>query len=485
MTVRIKEALRKLKPTRRKLIQLYFALLFNVNFRGFVSGTIYQGSSKKFCVPGLNCYSCPGAVGSCPLGALQGAFSAGHSTLFYVLGILALYGVLLGRWICGWLCPFGWIQELLHRLPTPKVPKGPVTKALSRVKYGVLVLFVAGIPILYALRDVPLPAFCKYLCPAGTLEGGLTLLSNKVNSGYLSMLGPLFTWKFLLTVSTVVGSVFVFRLFCRFLCPLGALYGLFQRFSVFGIRVDRDKCIDCDRCVSHCDMDIRRPGDPECISCGSCIGSCPTGAIGWKGPKIPLPGKRPAGTSVGSGKSPRILRAVTAILMLSVLIFAGVLCGKNPEPAPGSQIGDLCFSAQLQRIPGTGSPDRTLDPSKTGTVTVINFWGTWCAPCVEELPDFDRIASEYAGSVTVVAIHTAMGIDTAPDFLEKYYPDSRILFASDYTLPDSTLEQYYTALGGRGTYPYTVILDAQGILRGIYPNPLTYSQLKEAIDALL
>ena len=485
IALKVKQTLQKLRPTRRKLIQLYFALLFNVNFRGFITGRIYRGNSKIFCAPGLNCYSCPGAVGACPLGAFQGSFSAGRSTLFYVCGILALYGVLFGRWICGWLCPFGWIQELLHKLPTPKLPKGPATKILSWLKYGILLLFVGVVPIAYAIRDIPLPPFCKYICPAGTLEGGLTLLSNKVNAGYFSKLGPLFTWKFLLMVSILTGSVFIFRLFCRFLCPLGALYGLFNRFSFFGIHVDKAKCIDCNRCVGSCGMDIHRPGDAECISCGECIGSCPTNAIQWKGPGILIRKNEGAVSSSSSGKKARHPRRVTAVLMLLFLIFAAICCWDTDGTAVGKDLGDLCFSAQLQLIDSTGIREETLDPANTGRVTVINFWGTWCAPCVEELPDFDRIATEYADRVTVVAVHTSMGNTAAPPFLGSYYPDSRILFASDYVLPDSTVEQYYTALGGRGTYPYTVILDAQGIIRGIYVEPLAYSELKQILDKLL
>ena len=194
----MKEKLKRLLPSRRKIMQLYFAVLFNANLKGFVSGTIFQGSSKQFCTPGLNCYSCPGATGACPLGALQGAFSAGRSTLYYVVGTLALYGLMFGRMICGWLCPFGLIQELLYKIKTPKLPKSPLTWVLSFGKYVILIFFVLIVPILYALRNIPLPAFCKYICPAGTLEGGIALLSNAVNESYFAMLGPLFTWKFLL-----------------------------------------------------------------------------------------------------------------------------------------------------------------------------------------------------------------------------------------------------------------------------------------------
>ena len=111
-------------PFRRRLIQLYAALLYNAHVRGFIEGDIYTGSGKALCVPGLNCYSCPGAVGACPLGALQNALAAtGNRAPFYVLGILMLFGITLGRTICGWLCPAGLAQELLFWIPGPKLLK--------------------------------------------------------------------------------------------------------------------------------------------------------------------------------------------------------------------------------------------------------------------------------------------------------------------------------------------------------------------------
>ena len=100
------QKIKNLVPSRRKIIQLYCAVLFNVNFKGFVTGNIYKGDSKQLCAPGINCYSCPGAVGACPLGSLQGSFSADRSTLYYMIGTLFLYGLLFGRMICGWFCPY-------------------------------------------------------------------------------------------------------------------------------------------------------------------------------------------------------------------------------------------------------------------------------------------------------------------------------------------------------------------------------------------
>ena len=195
-------------PTKRKLIQIYAALLFNANLKGFINGSIYKGPVKNICTPGLNCYSCPAASGACPLGALQNSLaSSGKTAPYYVFGIIMLYGLLFGRWICGFLCPFGLIQELLHKIPTPKLKKSKVTRILSYFKYVILVFFVIILPIAYAFRSFPLPGFCKYICPAGTLEGAMGLLSNKVNEGYLRMLGPLFTWKFLLMVSILRLSI--------------------------------------------------------------------------------------------------------------------------------------------------------------------------------------------------------------------------------------------------------------------------------------
>ena len=270
-----------MRPTKRKLMQLYFALLFNSNIKGFVTGTIYKGTTKQMCAPGLNCYSCPGAVGACPLGSLQGSFSADKSTLFYVGGILLIYCILFGRMICCWLCPFGFIQDLLAKIKTPKLKKSPVTRVLSYFKYVVLVVLVVILPMFFFI-----PGFCEFICPAGTLEGGVGLLSNPNNEGSLGMLGPLFSWKFTLLIAILVASIFIFRVFCRFLCPLGALYGFFCRVAMLGIKLDKTKCTDCGLCIGVCKMDVKRVGDHECIHCGKCISVCPAKAISWKGAKL-------------------------------------------------------------------------------------------------------------------------------------------------------------------------------------------------------
>lgn len=264
---------------KRKCVQLASALLYNANFAGFRDGTLWQGDGKGVCVPGLNCYSCPGAVGSCPLGALQNALSRMPEKLpLYVGGFILLVGVALGRLVCGFLCPFGLIQELLHKIPGPKIPKNYWTRRLSLLKYVILALFVAAVPIYAAWAlGYPLPAFCKYICPAGTLEGGWPLALFRAD--IRERLGRLFLWKSALCVSILLVCVFCYRAFCRFLCPLGAIYSLFAGIALFAMRVDKRLCDHCGLCVKQCPMDVCRVGDRECVQCGSCRKVCPKNAI--------------------------------------------------------------------------------------------------------------------------------------------------------------------------------------------------------------
>ena len=508
----------KIKPSRRKIMQLYFALLFNCNIQGFFTGKIYANknpvtSTKQFCAPGINCYSCPGAVAACPLGSLQGSYSADRSTLFYVCGTLLLYAILFGRMICGWLCPFGLIQELLYKIKSPKLKKNPVTRVLSFFKYVVLVFFAGIVPIAYALRNTPMPTFCKYICPAGTIEGGLLLLANKANENvFFPMLGYLFTWKFMLMVSIVVGSVFIFRLFCRFICPLGALYGLFNKISFFGVKVDEEKCTHCNLCIAHCKCDIKHVGDQECISCGECINVCPTKAISWKGSKIFLKANEiPAGADpeqVAAAKKKQtqtrlITRIIAAVVMLGVLIGAIAYywnpevdifakpteptVPSGPELVVGNQVGNLCPGDELKIITKDAITEQTVNPAATGKITVINFWGVWCAACVAELPYFDQIATEYADDVTVIAIHSSGRLPSAPAYIADNYPESNIIFAADYA-GTGDYDAYYEALGGAksgGAYPFTVILDENGVILFSKIDSMHYEELQAEVEKAL
>lgn len=266
----------------RRIIQALTALLYNIHLKGFVTGRIYQGKLKKVCVPGLNCYSCPGAVGSCPIGSLQSSIGAvKYKISLYVAGLLIFVGALFGRFICGWMCPFGLVQEMLQKVPSPKLRKKPVFGVLKYGKYMILAVFVLLLPALSSLqKGVTIPAFCKYICPAGTLEAGIPLVA--LNESLQHSIGWLYYWKMILLAFVIMSAVIIYRPFCRFLCPLGAIYALFNRISLFGLRVDSSKCTSCGICTSACKVDIHpfdTPNNPECVRCGDCIKACPHRAL--------------------------------------------------------------------------------------------------------------------------------------------------------------------------------------------------------------
>ena len=490
-------------PTKRRLIQLYSALLFNCYLKGYITGDIFKGASKSICTPGLNCYSCPGAVTSCPMGALQNAFSASNKTApYYMLGIIMLYGVIFGRWICGWLCPFGLLQDLLHKIKTPKLKKNSFTKVLSAFKYVILVIFGVVLPLIYMTKDLPLPAFCKYICPAGTVGGALGLLINPNNSDVFELLGPLFTWKFVLAISIVVSCVFIYRTFCRFICPLGALYGFFNKFSLFGIKLEKDKCVNCGKCISVCKMDIHHVGDMECINCGECISVCPTKAISYKGGKIILPDSEIEAAATDEErvtiekkreKRVKLVSRITALIltltMIGSLVYFNFIYDDGTEPPMveenpdddipvGNQIGNKCPSYALQLIDGSGTVNiRDLE----GKIVVVNFWGTWCTPCVNELPHFNRVAEEYSDEVVIVAIHSVQSNKTAKEFVEKHYAGSKMIFAFDQSLT-AQKDMYFTLLGGTSYYPRTLVLDENGVITFSANTPLTHEELVEAVE---
>ena len=363
----------------RGLFQAGATLLTNLHLPNFLKGGIYQGKGKAVCVPGLNCYSCPAASGACPIGSFQAVVgSSKFSFSYYITGFLILLGVLLGRFICGFLCPFGWFQELLHKIPTKKIstkklkpltyikyavllfmvvlmpmlitndvgmgdpffckylcPQGVLEgaiplaavnsgiraalgvllgrficgflcpfgwfqellhkiptkkistkklKPLTYIKYAVLLFMVVLMPVLIT-NDVGMgdPFFCKYLCPQGVLEGAIPLAA--VNSGIRAALGALFSWKLGILITVIVLSVLFYRPFCKWLCPLGAFYALLNKVSLFGMKVDKHKCVSCGKCAKACKMDVdvtKAPDHTECIRCGMCIRACPTKAVSFR-----------------------------------------------------------------------------------------------------------------------------------------------------------------------------------------------------------
>lgn len=501
------------RPTKRRLVQLYSALLYNANLKGFVNGQIYTGKTKALCVPGFNCYSCPGATGACPLGSLQASLAASDKQPgFYVLGILLLYGVIEGRTICGWACPMGLIQELLYKIPTPKIKKNRITRALSYLKYVFLVIFAVAVTLWYGLKhSMAVPGFCKYICPAGTLEGAMGLLSNPNNSHYFGMLGILFTRKFIIMLIIGALCIFCYRSFCRFICPLGAIYGMFNRLSIIGVKVDMGKCNGCGLCVRSCKMDVRRVGDHECIHCGKCMEGCAQGAISIKAGKYTLSAKEDKKNRSDVVKDPDVLRRkrtekVIWILAAALLVFAllwynvidnngtgndkvkdttsqekvtdktDIISGdiktdavddentveedfsqRYASDAPkGHDVGDRL--EDFTAICIDGSTFRLSD--QKGKVVVINLWATWCGPCVQELPHFYEFYHEHGDDVAVLTCHSRYGEhddvnEDVREFLKDKIWDTPVAVDDD----DNGI---FEKTGGSMTLPQTIVLNRKG-----------------------
>lgn len=267
----------------RLVTQACFAALSNGYVKGFAGGRIFEGKSKFLCVPGLNCYSCPGALASCPIGSLQATLNAREYRLsLYVAGLLVVFGTLLGRFVCGFLCPFGLVQDLLFKIPfVRKIRKLPGEKGLRWLRFIFLVIFVILLPMFVIdITGLGEPWFCKFICPAGTLEGGVPLVL--LNSAMRGAAGFLFKWKLLILIITLLSSIVIYRPFCRYVCPLGAIYGIFNKISFYRIKIDTEKCTKCGACQKACKLDIpvwKNPDSMDCIRCGDCKITCPQKAI--------------------------------------------------------------------------------------------------------------------------------------------------------------------------------------------------------------
>ncbi len=509
-------------PTKRRLIQLYTALLYNANLKGYIDGQLFNGATKKLCLPGFNCYSCPGAIGACPLGSLQNALThADYKWTAYVYGIIALFGISLGRMVCGFFCPVGLCQELLYKIPSPKVKKSWLTRIFSYFKHVIMVMMVVILPIMY-IGGTPVPSFCKYICPTGIFEGAFGLLPN--NPEYFDAMQIVFTWKFFLLMAFIVLSIVLFRFFCRFICPLGALYGFFCKVALLGVKVDKKKCTDCGLCLAVCKMDTKYVGDHECIQCGECISVCPTKAITWKGASLfvrtndldaPTPEGKPltaflkeqadqaeevvvaevVETSATAEVTPsagglkmldpqpqtmqnildarakekrrnKVLEIVAwclaGVMLVGALVYANVFV-----KAPKKQNNEyLNVSVVLEDIKEDG---KTYDLGNLTKPTVLNFWYVTCSNCEAEMPDLNAFHESYNGAIDTVALHSAEVYDReiATDYVRnekkdihgKAWNDYSIGFAMDVRLETGTL---YQMLGGNTAWPMTVILGTDG-----------------------
>ncbi len=263
---------------KRRLWQIISTILHNSYYPALVHFSLYQGFLKGYCTPTLNCYACPSAFLSCPIGALQ-HFAIKRQFPFLLIGFFGLVGAGVGRMICAWLCPFGLLQDAMKKLSSRVLA---LPKWMGELKYVSLVVVAILIPFLLGE-----PWFSK-LCPQGAVEGAIPWAAvgtpdteELAGLDVRSMIGMLFWIKIAILGVFLIGMVFIKRPFCRIACPLGAIFSFFNRMSLVRLHVLSELCDGCGYCVRVCPVDIvpyRDVDARECIKCLECT-RCPKGAI--------------------------------------------------------------------------------------------------------------------------------------------------------------------------------------------------------------
>lgn len=221
------------------------------------------------CGPFFYCHSCPAAAFACPIGLLQNHLALG-SFPFYALGTLGVFGLALGRFWCGWACPFGAIQDVVLWVRR----RGDLVN-LRRAAWTKFVVLGLVLLLAWAVADL---LFCK-ICPAGSL---FAAIPHRFVSPELSF-GTFFYVHLATLAVSVVAFFLIGRFWCRYLCPLGAIFGAFNPVSMLKVRVNFNECNRCRQCLDVCPVKIEELEDVEnstdCIRCGKCVEACNNKAL--------------------------------------------------------------------------------------------------------------------------------------------------------------------------------------------------------------
>lgn len=216
-------------------------------------------------------------------------YSSFHIFPILALGLILLPAVLLGRLLCGWICPFGFLQDLLHRIPSPKFTLPQWT---SFIKYGVLAVLVLALP--FILGADTYFSFCR-ICPASALE---VAIPSIIREGRPENIWPTMVRMHVLAL-VLVGAVLSSRSFCKVLCPIGAILAPLNYLAFWAIKVPTQNCLSCKKCDRVCPVD-GGPSDRisanispnralDCIVCHECQQACPIHGKPQPGESTPAP----------------------------------------------------------------------------------------------------------------------------------------------------------------------------------------------------
>ncbi len=274
--------------TWRRISQFVFGVFITNGYIPVIwTKTLYNGPLRNFCVPILNCHSCPTSTMACPIGMLQ-HFAGAHQIPYFIIGFLGATGMIFGRAACGWLCPFGLLQDMMFKINSVKIR---IPKIFSYFKYVFLLVLVIILPY---ITDVH---WFSRLCPWGGIIGAIPwVVWNPVHPDIgipavpEGAVGFWFVLKMIIVAFFLVLFVIAKRPFCYTSCPLGAIYSFFNRFSLFKVYVD-ENCTQCNHCREKCPTDLEahdKANNTNCVECYECT-ECEHVKLGINLDSIKLP----------------------------------------------------------------------------------------------------------------------------------------------------------------------------------------------------
>jgi len=281
-----------------------------------VAGAVPVNRCTAGVFPFLNCQACEMATGACPVGQVQTSLMSG-SFPYLAGGVILATVSLLGRWLCGWLCPFGLFSDITDRGSTRRCSPGHRWRAGGFV---VAALLLVGVGVFGWMGITNMAPFCSTVCASGKLYGLLpyyaTTASGEVaqlsaSGGQAALIFHALLFALLIVAMIAISG----RVFCRYLCPLGAILGLGNRIAAVRIVHHERSCTGCDRCLDDCPMGIDLANKDfltqnSCIRCGRCVAICKQDARTWEfGWRVSSKGETENGT-VRPSPSPLIQGAV-------------------------------------------------------------------------------------------------------------------------------------------------------------------------------